>query len=376
MRKFMKGDLKMRRHRTDTLLFQTPCPEGLASLLALCVILGFVAAAPQAAAAVTPGRRQRLRGLREVARAIKSLSGLPSGAENVRLNTGAPNGIRSIPLGAGVPSGAKSALLKSARQVLERYGPLSPAKRRLVYRQTRRCLLTPMAQFSDGGVDGYKLWGSVFKWQFTNYVRLPDVSASQRKTASAIFRRVIRAERMLIERTYTGTPPRLRKELVARVSGVLASLVHDWPDYYSIGILYPPASAPTTKELYLALCSDGEVAADERAFTSVKALLGARHHVARKNTISLESEVLDAQTIAQVSNVRFLLMRRFSGWDQGAVRIYRNMPGSLQRRLQEFHVKMVALQRRRWREETDPAFDSGLYPTGAKILKGSGLLGH
>jgi hypothetical protein len=289
----------------------------------------------------------RLAGLREVARAIESIPRLTPVARHI--------------------------LRDSAAAVLREYGPMSAAKRLVVYQQTRQYLSGQAPQFLGGGDEGYRLLGRVFRWAFTNYVRRPDVSAADRVAAATFFRRLKRVERTVILRTYKDTPRRLRLRLADMVARKLKLLQQSWPDYYSFA-LYPREPVLTASEMYAHLSSRRWAAGNGHAFAAFGGpLIKAQNKTLKQRDRSTFSMFLHLQFWSQSSTLKFFLIQHFFVDKPGSPFVYRNMPKSLFFAIRRFRAKVGARAEIKWKELTDPAYHADLYPTGTSILKGSGI---
>jgi hypothetical protein len=292
----------------------------------------------------------RLAGLREVARAIESIPRLTPVARHI--------------------------LRDSAAAVLRKYGPMSAAKRLVVYQQTRQYLSKQAPQFMGGGDEGYRLLGQVFGWAFTNYVRRPDVSAADRVAAATFFRRLKRVERTVILRTYKDTPKRLRLRLADMVARKLKLLQHSWPDYYSFA-LYPREPVLTATDMYARLSSRRWAAGNGHAFAAFGGpLIEAENKTSKQHARSTFPMFLQLQLWSQSSTLKFFLIQHFLVDKLGSPFVYHNMPESLFFAIQRFRAKVGARAEIKWKELTDPAYHANLYPTGRSILKGSGIHGY
>lgn len=324
-------------------------PVCVAALVAAFVVLASSTwgwAAPAGAA----GGSGRLGGLREVVRAIDSIPHLPTRARHI--------------------------LRRTAAEVLRAYGPLSKAKRLVAYQQTRAYLASQAPQFLDGGDEGYRLLGRVFGWAFTNYVRRPDVSAADCMAASTFFRRLRRVEKMVILRTYKDTPKRLRLRLEDMVARKIKLIQQSWPDYYSFA-LYPREPVLTASEMYARLSSHRWAAGNGHAFAAFGGPpIKAENKTSKQQGRSTFPMFLQIQFWSQISTLKFFLIQHFLVDKIGNPFVYRNMPKSLFLAIQRFRAKVGARAEVKWKELTDPAYHSNLYPTGTSILKGSGIHGY
>jgi hypothetical protein len=173
---------------------------------------------------------------------------------------------------------------------------------------------------------------------------------------------------------FRDTPNSLRKRLAVVASKSLSAMARRWPDYYHQGLLYTVSRVPTSEEIYKLLCRrDGWKYA--RAFAAIEPLAGKSNHP-EKNTVTLDVLFLDGQAPSVISDVRFLLTKYFSAWSRRAIAAYRYMPPALAAKLQAYRAKLSAAWQRKWKELSDPAYNSNLYPTGASVLGGSGVRGY
>jgi hypothetical protein len=269
----------------------------------------------------------------------------------------------------------REGLKKVAGTILAQYGPLPLAKRRVVFRQTQRYLMGLAGQTSGGGKEGERLLLETFANDFGQYVRLPAVTAQQRSAAAAMFQNAYAAVSKLISHTFTDTPPAIRRRLITETGYDLENIFRDACNYYQPAMLYPSRHAPSVRDLYNSLVDDPFASSNQKAFSNTAAMLNAKG-VTRKSKNVLVQQFISSQASEEALSAQSALMKGyFNGWQWRALPsgVYGMMPASLEQQWKVFESRQNARWQKRYKEETDPAVNGGLYPTGSQILAGSGV---
>jgi hypothetical protein len=263
-------------------------------------------------------------------------------------------------------------LKQKAHEILAKDGRLDLAKKKVVFSQTRSYLLAKCAQLNNGGKEGAILLERFFSWDFTNYVRLPDVTPVERRKAKAIFNISYVALKKFVNRSFTDTPPALRERISHRVGQYMQAEFGSACDYYHPQLLYPDSHVPSLGQIIAQLKRDPFSRFNATAFASTAASLRAKG-ISKITRHDLTSGFIWSQAQSLDATIGVILRKYFHGNDAARARVCRPYPRKLLQQSQAFGVKQFQKAQKRDREMMNPFYNSSLFPTGRQILKGSGV---
>jgi hypothetical protein len=285
-------------------------------------------------------------------------------------------GIREVKLAIdsveGLTEAERANLLWIAAKILLKCGGLDEAKRKIVFRQMRRYLVGQVAG-GGGGREEAKLLEAFFKYDFTTFVELPDVTNAQKHAAATLFQRCFVAMRAYVDQTYTDTPKRVRAQLVAKVGESLSKLAHGACDYFNPQMLYPDSSIPSVKSLEEAFRRYPFAYLNAKAFAQTgKTIAGGNISTATKKDV-ISGYVWSQHTMV-MQRASEILQKYFHGDDfalftAGAGRY----PSSLVKKWDALGQKRVQAAIRRQNALSNRKLYAGLLPTARQVLAGSGV---